>query len=135
MENFLWGKAGEVKRKILSAGIFVFGLYLSFVFVSQCKKEKPSKQVKITPVFPLIISDKDAVKAPKLDEAISEVSPPQSISIKVLKKEDIKELNPVPPEYGGAFKAKEDDIIVETEKIRAIIQRPSKEIKIGRAHV
>ena len=129
MGNFLLRKSLKAKGKILAAGIFVFGLYLSSVFVSQCKKES-SKSPPPTQVGGLpVISDKDIVKAPKLDEAISEVSPPQSISIRVLKKEDIKELNPIPPEYGGAFKAKEGDILVETEKIRAIIQRPSKEIR------
>jgi len=86
MGNFLLRKSLKAKRKILAAGIFVFGLYLSSVFVSQCKKEssksQPPTQVGGLPV----ISDKDIVKAPNLDEAISEVSPPQSISIKVLKK-------------------------------------------------
>jgi len=131
MRNFLWVKSVKVKGRILAAGISAFGLYISFVFVSHCVKES-SKSQPPTQVGGLsVISDKDTVKAPGLDEAISEVPPPQNMNIKVLKKVDIKELNPVPPEYGGAFKAKEDDILVETDKIRAIIQGPSREVGVS----
>ncbi len=137
MRNFLRGKSVKVKgkvkekEKILAAGISLFALYISFVFVSQCKKES-SKSQPPTQVEGLSgLSDKDTIKAPNLDEAISEVSFPQNINIKVLKKEDIRNLNPIPPEYGGAFKAKEGDILVETDKIRAIIQRPSREVGVS----
>jgi hypothetical protein len=65
MGNFLLRKSLKAKGKILAAGIFVFGLYFSSVFVSQCKKEssksQPPTQVGGLPV----ISDKDARKSSK----------------------------------------------------------------------
>lgn len=64
----------------------------------------------------------------EVEQIINSVPPPGRIEIKKLTWDDIALLNPIPPEEGGAFKAKEGDIYIETENIRAIIQSPSREI-------
>ncbi|GBD03857.1 hypothetical protein HRbin19_01156 [bacterium HR19] len=77
------------------------------------------------------IKDEELAKAPGLEESINQIPKPKSITIKKLEEKDIENLKPSTPEEGAAFKAKPGDILVETDKIRVIIQQPSREIGVS----
>lgn len=105
-------------RKSFIFWVLIF--LLSVVVLSCSKRKSQSSELSISPEELLIPED--------IIKIIDEVQRPNKISIKKLTWDDIEKLNPVPAEEGGAFKAREGDIYVETEKIRAVIQSPSREI-------
>ncbi len=107
------------------------------ILISQCGKkekeeslispdiEKIAKEEKIDIITTLPISEQTWQNILTM---IRETPPPEKISFKKLNAEIIQKLNPIPAEKGGAFKSKDGDILVETDKIRVVIQSPSREI-------
>ncbi len=96
-------------------------LKLSFILLlvsMGCNKKKGQSDLYLHEVSPI----------PEVIQAIDQVQRPGNIQVKKLSWEDVGKLNAIPAEKGGSFKAKEGDIYVETQKIRAVIQSPSREI-------
>ena len=120
------------KLKIGFYGKVVVSLFLfSFLFYT-CGESKRGEE-KARKISDMTITEdeieiKDSEIRSKINASIESMSPLKSISVKKLTEEDIKKLNPVPAEEGGAFKAREGDILVETDKIRVVIQAPSREV-------
>ena len=123
---------GRKFNKGLCGGVVLslLWLYSSLFYACEGAKTEEKKKEKISDIA--ITEDEIAIKDSELrkeiEASIESMTPPKSISVKKLTKDDIKKLNPVPPEEGGAFKAREGDILVETDKIRVVIQAPSREI-------